>query len=218
MAKHKYGLLLSQLLDCVSRPLEEEQVWAVCFEICQSLLNYQGKAVGNTNDEIAMLSCWEVTFAVDTIYLRRDGMIQFIPNSNSACKPEEKSQESVAKQMKDLGKVLTTCLENGGPKEFLKRQVGSDLESLMQTLAMGKFTDSGPQWVDMISDCCIRHASCQTLVTPSIYYTKICELLAKEAIEMNNFLVVVTNEITQCESSQDAFSTFQISQVGIFLF
>ena len=55
----------------------------------------------------------------------------------------------------------------------------------------------------------------QTAVTPLEYYTKICELLVKEAMDMNNFLVVVMNEITQSESTQDAFSTFQLSQVNI---
>jgi hypothetical protein len=199
-------------MDCISRPLEEEQVWALCFQICESLTNYPGKIV-KPNDEITMLSCWEVTFAVETIYVRRDGKIMFIPNSNAAKQPAEESQESLAKQMKDLSKVLTACLENGSPKEFLKRQVGSDLESLMRNLALGEFTNNGAQWVDMVGDCCVRHASSQTAVTPLEYYTRICELLVKEAMDMNNFLVVVMNEITQSESTQDAFSTFQLSQV-----
>jgi hypothetical protein len=213
MPKHKYGLLLSQLLDCVFKPLEEEQVWALCFGIGQSLLNYPGNTA---SDEIA-LSCCEVTFAVETIYLRRDGKILFIPSSNSRKNLVEESHESLTKQMKHLSKVLTTCLEHGGPKEFLKRQVGSDLESLMRNLAgFGKYTQNGPQWVEMVVDCCRSRAS--TVVTPSEYYAGICEVLVKEAMEMNNFLVVVMNEISQCESRQDAFSTFQLSQVRISFF
>lgn len=211
MSKHKYGLLLSQLLDCISRPLEEEQVWALCYELCQSILCCPEKLV-NPSEEMS-LRCWEV----ETIYLRRDGTIMSISDSNSRKHRIEESQECLTKQMKDLSIVLMTCLENGGPKKFLRRQVGSELESLIRNLSRGAFAHSGSGWLDVVASSCVHHASIQSEITPKLYYRGICELLVKEAMEMNNFLAVVTSEITQCESKQDAFSTFQLAQVGYSL-
>ena len=208
MSKHKYGLLLSQLLDCISKPLEEEQVWALCYELCQSILCCPETLI-NPTEEMA-LRCWEV----ETIYLRRDGRIMSISDSSSRKHCIENSQECLIKQMKDLSIVLTVCLENGGPKELLRRQVGSDLESLIRNLSHGAFAHSGSGWLDVVADSCVHHASIQSKIIPKLYYRGICELLVKEAMEMNNFLAVVTSEITQCVSKQDAFSTFQLAQVG----
>ena len=211
MSMHKYGLLLSQLLDCISRPLEEDQVWALCYELCQSILCRPQNLV-NPCEEMA-LRCWEV----ETIYLRRDGRVMFISDNHSPKCPEQESQECLLKQMKDLSVVLTTCLENGGPKEFLRRQVGSDLELLTRNLSDGVFTQNGSGWLDVVADCCVQHASVQSEIIPKLYYRGICELMVQEAIEMNNFLAVLSGEITQCNSERDAFSTFQLTQAGFSL-
>ena len=211
-AKHKYGLLLSQLLNCISKPLEEVQVWSLCFQICQSLSIHQGKTVEND----ITFNCWKLS--VEMIYLRRDGTVMFIsPNSSQSPKKEE-DNESLRKQMEDLSIVLVNCLENGCPKEFLKRQVGSQLESMTQNLAVATFADSGQGWVDIVKDCCIQQLSSRTTIKPEVYYRDICESLVKEAMEMNNFLAVVMNEVKQCESKHDAFSTFQLSLVGFLFF
>lgn len=215
MSKYKFGLLLSQLLDCVSRPLEEEQVWALCFEICQYLSSEPDRA-----DNPRVLQCNQIIFTPETIYIRRDGMVEFIPNSDYSGIPEDESRESSLKQTSDLGRVLTICLENGGPKDFLKRQVGSELESLIHDLFLGEFAEGDSQyWMVVVAVSCKRHASTQTELAPaSTYYRDICERLVKEAMEMNNFLAVVTNEISHCESKHDAFSTFQLTQVEVLFF
>ncbi|XP_028402687.1 uncharacterized protein LOC114525509 [Dendronephthya gigantea] len=208
MSRYKFGLLLSQLLDCISRPLEEEQVWALCYEICQHL-----SSDSDMTDNPRVLHFSQIVFALETIYIRRDGMVELIPNSNSCGILEDEDRESSFKQMNDLGRVLTICLENGGPKDFLKRQVGGELESLMHDLFLGNFAHESPrQWMVLVAANCKRHASTQTDLAQPNYYGDICELLVKEAMEMNNFLAVVTNEISHYESKHDAFSTFQLTQ------
>lgn len=206
MPLHENGLLLSQLLDSVSRPLEEEQVWALCFHISQSLVN--------SDPDGTVQTALNVTFSVEVIYLRRDGKVIFIfiPDSNSPGNDAEEIRVSVASQMNDLNTVLDRCLENHSPKKFLKRQVGSDLESMMRHLARGEYSNDGGEWLNVVADCCVRHATSQTTAkSASRYYTEIFEQLLKEGIEINNFLTT-----TRCESNEDAIPcTFEICPVRL---
>lgn len=194
MSKHKYGLLLSQMLDSLSKPLEEEQVWALCYKISQSLLTHTGSSP---------LSGIRIT--IETIYLLKDGGVSFVCNDSQL-------KENVSyKHTNDLSKVLMACLENGSPNKQLKRQVGSELESLLWNLSFGEYNHGGFHWLRMVDTCCIRHTP--TKLIPSIYYTSVSKSLVEEAIGMHNFLAVVMTVINQEKSKEESYLAFQLYQV-----
>ena len=205
MSRHVSGLLVSQLIGCFEAPLAGEQVWALCYEICKTLVDTSNK---DTEDGNANLSCTRVVFELDTIYLRKEGSVAFVLDGNPG-ELEREHEPTPLKQMNSFGNFLHACLDHSASK-FSKRQIEDELKTLIRHMVQGKLKDTHGHWVHVVSDRCVHHASSKSVI-PSEYYRGLCKALINEAVEMNNFLEILNNEFIKLRS-YDALCTLQLLQ------